>query len=98
MLGSLVLDESGLDESWQLSGSVALRPEPFGALAYDYATRRLSFLKSPTLLEVVNRLDGHRTVAQALAGAGVEPQDWARHVHALRSLADKGMLTRLDRS
>ena len=39
-----------------LSGSVALRPEPFGALAYDFHTRRLSFLKSPQLVDVVRRL------------------------------------------
>ena len=30
-----------LDRPWALSGQVALRPEPFGALAYDFDTRRL---------------------------------------------------------
>jgi len=31
-----------LGEAWRLDGSVALRPEPFGALAYHFGTRRLS--------------------------------------------------------
>ena len=39
-------------------GSVALRPEPFGAMAYDFHTRRLTFLKTPQLVDVVRRLAG----------------------------------------
>ena len=30
---------------------MALRPEPFGALAYHYGSRRLTFLRSPLLAE-----------------------------------------------
>ena len=37
-----------LAEAWRLDGSVALRPEPFGALAYHFGTRKLSFLKTPS--------------------------------------------------
>ena len=47
-----------LDEAWSLSSSVALRPEPFGALAYHFGTRRLTFLKQPGLVEVVRGLNG----------------------------------------
>ena len=36
-----------LDEPWRLDDAVSLRPEPFGALAYHFGTRRLSFLKVP---------------------------------------------------
>jgi putative mycofactocin binding protein MftB len=36
---------------------VALRPEPFGALVYHFGTRRLSFLKTPQLVEVVSGLE-----------------------------------------
>ena len=41
---------------WALHPQVALRPESFGALAYHFGTRRLSFLKSRTLLTVVESL------------------------------------------
>jgi len=33
-----------LDEALALSPSVALRSEPFGALAYHFGNRRLTFL------------------------------------------------------
>ena len=45
-----------LDEPWTLSPSVALRPEPFGALAYHFGNRKLSFLKRPELVAVVRGL------------------------------------------
>ena len=67
-----------LDEAWALSPSVALRPEPFGALAYDFHTRRLSFLKTPVLVDVVRRLEDEPTVADALRWAGVEASDSRR--------------------
>ena len=46
--------------AWTLHPQVALRPESFGALAYHFGTRRLSFLKSRTLLAVVSRWPGNR--------------------------------------
>ncbi|UUZ57777.1 mycofactocin biosynthesis chaperone MftB [Nocardioides sp. B-3] len=58
-------------EAWRLSPSVSLRPEPFGALVYDFSTRRLSFLKTLRLLDVVRRLDGTTGVGDALESAGV---------------------------
>src|SRR6476661_7521208 len=45
-----------LDGPWQLHPQVSVRPERFGALLYHFGTRRLSFLKSPTLLTVVKSL------------------------------------------
>lgn len=38
----------------RLHPSVAVRPEPFGALAYHYDTRRLVFLRHPQLVDVVH--------------------------------------------
>ena len=35
---------------------MSVRPERFGALLYHFGTRRLSFLKDPKLLTVVNAL------------------------------------------
>ena len=42
-----------LNSSLQLHPQVALRPEPFGALAYHYGNRRLLFLKHPDMVRVV---------------------------------------------
>ncbi len=53
-----------LDAPWALAPQVAIRPESFGALAYHFGTRRLSFLKSLALRDVVvsarAALDGPR--------------------------------------
>ena len=47
--------------AWRLDPDVALRPERFGALAYHYGTRRLTFLRSVLLADVVRALgDLHR--------------------------------------
>ncbi|MDQ2757420.1 MAG: mycofactocin biosynthesis chaperone MftB [Actinomycetota bacterium] len=82
-----------LGQAWSLSDSVSLRPEPFGALAYDFRTRRLSFLKTPALVEVVRRLGDCPSVADALASAGVDASEHASYARALRTLADSGILT-----
>ncbi len=81
-----------LDGAWRLSGSVALRPEPFGALAYDFHTRRLSFLKTPALVDVVRRLGACPTVADALAGAHVAEAERPAYLSALAGLARGGLI------
>jgi putative mycofactocin binding protein MftB len=78
--------------AWELSPSVSLRPEPFGALAYDFVTRRLSFLKSPTLVDVVRRLADADDVEDALLGAGVRAAERDRYVAALGTLAASGII------
>ena len=55
-----------LDRRLALDPQVALRPEPFGALAYHYGNRRLIFLKHPDVVRVVRALGDHDTVADAL--------------------------------
>ena len=44
--------EPMVDQVWALDPSVALRPEPFGALAYHFGNRKLIFLKRPELVEL----------------------------------------------
>ena len=73
--------------------SVAVRPEPFGALVYHYGNRKLVFLKARSMVGVVEALDGVRTVAEALAVAGVPEAHHARHVEALASLVRSDLLT-----
>ena len=82
-----------LDRGWALADGVALRPEPFGALAYHFGTRRLSFLKSRKLLEVVESLADQPTAGDACAAAGVGAAELPAYTHALATLAETGMIT-----
>ncbi len=83
-----------LDEPWQRSRQVGLRPEPFGALAYHFVTRRLVFLKTPDLVDLVEDLENHDTVADALAHAPAIDSERSRrsHLKALESLAESGVI------
>jgi putative mycofactocin binding protein MftB len=85
-----------LDQAWELSPSVALRPEPFGALAYHFGNRRLTFLKRPELVEVVRSLGDLPDVRTALAKAGVPTAQWGAYVKALRGLAEADMIRHRD--
>ena len=86
-----------LDEPWVLSPSVALRPEPFGALAYHFGNRRLVFLKRPELVAVVRALGsagGDGSVRSALVAAGVAEGSWPAYLAALEGLAASRMIER----
>ncbi|HUE58317.1 MAG TPA: mycofactocin biosynthesis chaperone MftB [Acidimicrobiales bacterium] len=72
---------------YQLDPDVALRPEPFGALAYHYGSRRLTFLRSRLLADLVRELDQHESVEAALE-ALVPQSGRASYRKALASLAD----------
>lgn len=79
---------------WERSAKIGLRPEPFGALAYHFDTRRLVFLKSPKLVDLVEGLVDHPS-ADAAIEAIVEPaNDRSRQAHlkALASLAEAGVI------
>lgn len=77
---------------WRLDRQVALRPESFGALAYHYGTRRLSFIKSPVLVEVLRSLDTQPTAEEACRRAGVTSDELPRYEQALGVLAETGMI------
>ncbi len=83
---------SPLERRLRLHPSVSLRPERFGALAYSFDTRKLSFIKHPDLLRVVESLDGELTVAEALRGAQVDERRWPSFVTALSTLEASEML------
>ncbi|SEB30348.1 mycofactocin biosynthesis chaperone MftB [Streptomyces melanosporofaciens] len=76
----------------RLSPTVSVRPEPFGALVYDFDTRRLSFLKALPLVTVVQELERHPDVHGALAAAGIPPGERSRYVDALAGLAAAGTI------
>jgi putative mycofactocin binding protein MftB len=81
-----------LDERLLLSPSVSLRPEPFGALAYHFGNRRLTFLKRPELVEVVRGLDGRRTLREVLSECGIPEWQWPAYDATLVRLMGSEML------
>jgi mycofactocin biosynthesis protein MftB len=76
-----------LDSAWTLHPSVSVRPEPFGALLYHFGNRRLSFLKTRQLLEIVERLGKAPDARTACLEAGAEPAQLPTLARALAALA-----------
>jgi mycofactocin biosynthesis protein MftB len=81
-----------LERGWKVADQVALRPEPFGALAYHFGTRRLSFLKTAKLAAVVRGLGEHPTGRAACTAAGVSDAELEAYERALEALARSGMV------
>ena len=77
---------------WQQARSVALRPEPFGALVYSFRNRKLSFLKSKQLVAVVESLADHPSATAALAACEVPEPQRPAYVKALADLARAEMI------
>jgi putative mycofactocin binding protein MftB len=75
-----------LDRALELHPQVALRPEPFGALAYHYGNRKLVFLKHPDMVAVARRLGEHPTLAATLSACDVAPARWPSFATAFESL------------
>lgn len=72
---------------YRLDPDVAVRPEPFGALAYHYGSRRLTFLRSRLLADLVRDLDRHESVDSALESV-VPVNERDSYKKALASLAE----------
>ena len=70
----------------ELHPQVALRPEPFGALAYHYGNRRLIFLKHPDVVRVVRELANHATLDDTLRACDINPKRWKSFAMAIDSL------------
>ncbi len=77
---------------WTLHPQVSLRPESFGALAYHFGTRRLTFLKSRLLLSVVESLAQQESGDVACMAAGVARDELGTYRRALATLARSGMI------
>lgn len=79
-------------QRWRLNGSVSMRAEPFGALLYDHASRRLAFVRSARLRRLIELLDNGCPIDEALTEAGVTGHQRDRHRQAIESLAARGLL------
>ncbi len=79
------------ERAWQLNPQVALRDESFGALAYHYGNRRLVFLKSRTLVELVSALHEYPSAAEAIAAIVPDGQH-GPYTRALARLASSEVI------
>jgi len=77
----------------RLDPAVAIRPEPFGALAYHYDTRRLVFLKHPDVVRAVEGLDGHTSTSEVLEACGIDASRRDAVERALASLIRSGIVS-----
>ena len=84
--------EFDANRRYRLHERVALRPEPFGALAYHYDNRRLNFLRAPELVTLVQNLGEHCSIREAFESAGLEDRRWPSFEKALASLAASDFL------
>ena len=75
-----------LERPLALHPQVALRPEPFGALAYHYGNRRLVFLQHTDMVSVVQHLAEHPSLAATLEACGVDGRRWPSFAKAVESL------------
>ena len=85
------VDAFDASQYWQLNSQVSLRDETFGALAYHHGTRRLVFLKSRELVELVRRLGEFASAEEAIS-ALVATGQRARYTAALASLCRSELL------
>ncbi len=81
-----------VDRALELAPRVALRPEPFGALAYHYGTRRLVFLKDRQLVRVVEALASYPSLGATLDACDVAERRRAAFVRAVAGLIESEMI------
>lgn len=77
---------------YRLNSQVAIRREPFGAVAYHYGNRRLMFIGSEKLLDLVEDLKRYDTAAEAIAVSSGSPRSERALTEALSKLERSGMI------
>ena len=75
-----------LDTALELHPQVALRPEPFGALAYHYGNRKLVFMRHADVVEVARHLGEHDSLQATLEACGIDQRRWPSFSKAFASL------------
>ena len=78
--------------AYSLHPQVGLRDEQFGALAYHYGNRRLTFLNDERLVTVVRTVHEYDDVDAALDAAGVPEQQRPAYQAALARLVEAEVL------
>ena len=77
---------------YTLQPQVGLRDEKFGALAYHYGNRRLTFLNDDKLVAVIRSAADYDDVDDALAAAGVPVDQHPAYRAALARLCEAEIL------
>lgn len=80
------------DAPYHLHPKVAIRPEPFGALAYHYENRRLNFLRAPELVTLVQSMGDHPSAREAFIAVGIDQRRWPSFEKAIASLVESEIL------
>jgi putative mycofactocin binding protein MftB len=93
-MGCVGSTEPGFDPErpYELHPEVALRPEPFGALAYHYGNRRLTFLRSPELVNLVKALGSYGSATACMTALGIDDGRTPSVVRALATLESSGVV------
>ncbi|HEY3682486.1 MAG TPA: mycofactocin biosynthesis chaperone MftB [Streptosporangiaceae bacterium] len=78
-------------QAYEKHPKVAIRREAFGGLAYHYGNRRLTFLKAPPLVDLVEALGGFPSAAEAI-DAHVRPDRRPVYEKALAGLLDSEVI------
>ena len=87
-----------LDRRLAVHPQVAVRPEPFGALAYHYGNRKLVFLRHRDVVRVLDELDGEATLAEILDECEIDEARWPNFDAAMTRLIESEMLTEVERA
>ena len=82
--------------AYALHPQVGLRDEQFGALAYHYGNRRLTFLNDARLVDVVRMAAEYDDVEAALDAAGVPQSARPAYLAALARLSQAEVLVARD--
>jgi putative mycofactocin binding protein MftB len=82
--------------TYALHPQVGLRDEQFGALAYHYGNRRLTFLNDERLVAVVRIAGEHADIDSAFDAAGVPAAARPAYLAAIAQLADAEVLVARD--
>ena len=81
---------------YALHPQVGLRDEQFGALAYHYGNRRLTFLNDDKLVALVRNLESYDDLDAAFDGIGVNERNRGAYRSALARLAESEILVEGD--
>ncbi len=77
---------------YRVNPQVSIRAESFGGIAYHHGNRRLLFLKSKRLVDVLDHLDGYESLTGAVDAVTSAPRVAEVLIEALAKLESSGVI------